>query len=118
MCIRDRCTQLFDKRTQSSLKPINASAPCLRGLPKVYKQNTPIRPLVNFTTAPGYKIAKTLVKIIRDHTNLENNRIVKSNKDFIKNVNHVTIQPNHKLVSVSYTHLDVYKRQHQRCHTS
>ena len=65
----NKCTQLFDKRTQSSLKPINASAPCLRGLPKIHKQNTPIRPLVNFTTAPGYKIAKTLVKIIKEHTN-------------------------------------------------
>ena len=55
--------------------------------------------MVNFTTAPGYKIAKTLVKIIKEHTNLENNRSVKSCKDFIKKVNHITIQPNYKLVS-------------------
>ena len=55
--------------------------------------------MVNFTTAPGYKIAKSLVKIIRGHTNLENNQSVKSYKDFTKKVNHATIQPNYKLVS-------------------
>ena len=56
MCIRDR----------------------LRGLPKIHKNNMPVRLLVNFTSAPSYKIAKKIDKIVRP---------------------------------VSYTHLDVYKRQ-------
>ena len=40
------------------LKMIDSKAPRLRGLPKIHKNNTPVRSLVNFTSAPSYKIAK------------------------------------------------------------
>ena len=48
----------------------------------------PIRPVVNFTTAPGYKVAKELLQVLKSNIKID-------------------INP------VSYTHLDVYKRQFQ-----
>ena len=34
----NKCTDLFEKHICYSLKPIKASAPCLKGLPKVHKK--------------------------------------------------------------------------------
>lgn len=44
-------THLFNERLRRFLKPCNAKAPVLTGLPKIHKSDMPIRPLVNFTTA-------------------------------------------------------------------
>ena len=71
----NNCVTLFDERTGRYLKPINAKAPRLTGLPKIQKDNVPIRPLVNFTTAPGFKTAKKLVKLIKENIHLTNNHL-------------------------------------------
>ena len=39
------------------------SAPKFTELPKIHKKDIPIGPLVNFTTAPGFKTSKILYKI-------------------------------------------------------
>ena len=78
----NKCTHLFDETTCRRLKPITAHAPQFNGLPKIHKPGIPIRPLVNYTTAPGYKVSKKLVQLIKNN-----------------------------ITPVSYTHLDVYKRQ-------
>lgn len=79
----NKCVHLFDERTRRSLKPINSRAPVLTGLPKIHKVGFPIRPLVNFTTAPGYTTAKKLVSVLKQNLNLTNNRSVVNNTDFI-----------------------------------
>lgn len=68
-CI-NKCINLFNESTRRYLKPINAKAPIFTGLPKIHKHNIPVRPLVNFTTAPGFKTAKPLVRLIKDHLQL------------------------------------------------
>ena len=44
------------------LTMLDPKAPRLKGLPKIHKNNMPARPLVNFMSAPSYKIAKKLWK--------------------------------------------------------
>ena len=79
MCIRDRnntinqCNLLLDEKTRRYLKPINARAPKFTGLPKIHKENTPIRPVINYTTAHGYKAAKLLVTLIKNNIRIANN---------------------------------------------
>ena len=46
---------------------MTAQAPHFTGLPKIHKEDTPIRPLINYTTAPGYKAAKKLADIIKNN---------------------------------------------------
>lgn len=70
---------LFTKEDLKYLKMIDPKAPTLRGLPKVHKDNTPIRPLVNFTSAPSYKLAKKLDKILRENIVLNNNHSIHNN---------------------------------------
>jgi len=40
----------------------------MRGLVKVHKEGAPIRPVVNWKNAAGYKLAQTLVKMLSSHT--------------------------------------------------
>lgn len=49
----NKCTNLLGERTRRYIKPIQAQAPQLTGLPKLHKQNIPLRPLINYTTAPS-----------------------------------------------------------------
>ena len=54
------------------MRQIRPSAPTLQALPKIHKEDIPIRPIINYRNTPAHKLAK---------------------------------------YPVSYTHLDVYKRQ-------
>ena len=101
----NNCTNLFNDRTRRSLKPINARAPKLTGLPKIHKDDIPIRPLVNFTTAPGFKTAKKLVTLIKDNVFLKNNHIIVNNTDFINKVKDIKLQPSYKLASIDIVNL-------------
>ena len=62
------------------------------GLPKIHKEHMPIRPLINYTSAPSYIVAKKLQLILKNSIKLTHVHSVKNSP-------------------VSYTHLDVYKRQ-------
>ena len=99
------CTHLFDERTRRSLKPINSKAPVLSGLPKLHKEGIPIRPLVNFTTAPGYKAARKLVSILKHNLHLINNRSLINSCDFVEKVKNLMIEPHYKLISFDIVNL-------------
>ena len=101
----NNCTNLFDDRTRHFLKPINARGPKLTGLPKIHKNDIPIRTLVNFTTAPGFKTSKKLVTLIKDNIFLKNNHIIVNNIDFINRVNDIKLQPSYKLASFDIVNL-------------
>ena len=79
--IINRCGSLFDDNVRRYIKPINARAPQLTGLPKIHKANIPVRPLINYTSAPGYKTAKKLYHIIKNSIVLKNNHSIKNNID-------------------------------------
>ena len=46
------------------LKSCNGRAPVLYGLPKLYKENTPLPPIVSFTGSPTYNLSKDLARIL------------------------------------------------------
>ena len=46
---------------------LNPIAPTIRGLIKIHKEDSPIRPIVNWKNAPAYKLAKMLVKKLKIH---------------------------------------------------
>ena len=109
--IINRSTCIFDENTRRALKPIKAVAPQFVGLPKIHKPNVPIRPLVNFTTAPSYKISKILTRILKNSINLKNNHSIKNNIEFINKMKDIKLQPNYKIASFDivdlYTNIPV-----------
>lgn len=51
----------YHKRIKQSTRVmffVMSKAPSLQGLPKVHKETIPIRPLVDYTMAPNFKVAK------------------------------------------------------------
>jgi hypothetical protein len=54
------CQGIIHKNEIWKYLNLNSTAPSLRGLVKLHKENTPIRLLVNWKNAPGYKLTKTL----------------------------------------------------------
>jgi len=45
----------------------NSSIPTIRGLLKIHKETAPVRLIINWKNAPGYKLAKALIKILQTH---------------------------------------------------
>ena len=91
-----------------------------------------IRPLINTRTAPNYKISKLLTQILKHKIELPAKHNIKNSIKLTEQLINVEVNRNTKLYSfdisnmyttipieetintVSYTHLDVYKRQ--LCH--
>jgi hypothetical protein len=57
-----KCSTLIDKHTQKYLINIKPMVPKLNVYMKTHKENKPIRPIVNNTHAPTYKLLNTLTK--------------------------------------------------------
>ena len=62
---------------------VGPKAPRLRGLPKIHKKNMPVHPLVNFTSAPSYKIAKKTDKILRQYIVFNENYSLKNSLELV-----------------------------------
>jgi hypothetical protein len=61
------CEVIFPNQDKWKHTAPNPTTPTLKGLIKVHKAESPIRPVVNWTNAPTYKSAKLLVKYYK-HT--------------------------------------------------
>jgi hypothetical protein len=56
------CPHIIHKDVKWKYVNINPSSPTSRGLIKVHKAESPIRPIVNRTNDPAYKLARMLAK--------------------------------------------------------
>jgi ribosomal protein L4 len=63
----NECTDIILKETRWKHISLNPSTPKIRGLIKIHKEDSPIRPIVNWRNVPAYKLARTLVKKIQTH---------------------------------------------------
>ena len=60
------CKSLIDTDKKGRLINLNPETPPLRGLIKIHKEGTPVRPAVNFKNAPSYKPARMLTDIFKN----------------------------------------------------
>jgi predicted O-linked N-acetylglucosamine transferase (SPINDLY family) len=61
------CKNIIHTDKRSKYVNLNPTAPTIRGLPKVHKENCPIRPIIDWQNTPAYKLAKLLNKLIQSH---------------------------------------------------
>jgi len=61
------CKQMIPKSEKWKFINLNPMAPIMRGMIKVHKEGTPIRPVVNWKNSPGYKLAQFLTKLLTSH---------------------------------------------------
>jgi len=65
----------------------------------------PIRPLVDYTSAPTYKVAKKLEKLLKEYIILDNNYSLKNSYEIIDKTKNVNIKPHHILASFDVVNL-------------
>jgi hypothetical protein len=89
----------INKHQKAKYINLNPTIPSIRGLPKVHKENCPIRPIINWQNAPAFKIAKLLNKLIPANTPLPNIFNVKNSIQLTKDLTEITFSSSLKLAS-------------------
>ena len=80
------------------LYPTGANAPKFYGLPKVHKDDTPLRPIVSSVGSVSNETAKELSRILKPLVGKTEHH-VKNAKDFIDSIQDIRMNPNECLVS-------------------
>ena len=78
--------------------PIGAGAPKFYGLPKIHKQDTPLRPIVSSTGTVSYNTAKELARILKPLVGLSSHHL-QNTKDFIQQLKEVKLQQDETIIS-------------------
>jgi hypothetical protein len=93
----------LDERTKKRLTPNNEITPRIYGLPKIHKQDVPLRPIVNTIGSPTYELAKHVAKILSPlvgHTD----SFIKVSNDFIN------IIKNEKVILISFDVVSLFTK--------
>ncbi|XP_049842672.1 uncharacterized protein LOC126293473, partial [Schistocerca gregaria] len=77
----------------------NPKAPTLNSLPKVHKDNIPIRPVINFRSAPSYHLAQQTHLLLKKLYTFDNNR----NLELIDRIKNIHIPDTATLISFDVT---------------
>ena len=78
--------------------PTGAGAPKFYGLPKIHKQDTPLRPIVSSTGTASYNTAKELARILKPLVGLSSHHL-QNTKDFIQQLKEVKLQQDETIIS-------------------
>jgi hypothetical protein len=84
---------------------MNPSAPSIKGLIKIHKQDQPIRPVVNWRNAPAYQLSKRFTNKINLLTPLPHSLNLKNTHDLIRELSDTTTLPQHTMASLNITNL-------------
>ncbi|XP_042202441.1 uncharacterized protein LOC121852537, partial [Callorhinchus milii] len=79
-------------------KPSAARPPRLYGLPKIHKEDTPLRPIVSTINSPTYKLARFLSEILRPFTGKTTSAVLNST-DLVSTIKGIALSPDDLLVS-------------------
>jgi hypothetical protein len=88
----------LDERTKKRLTPNNEITPRIYGLPKIHKEDIPLRPIVNTIGSPTYELAKHVAKILNPlvgHTD----SFIKDSNEFINIIKNEKVRPQDTLIS-------------------
>ena len=87
-------------KSNNCLLNLNPSSPKLRASTKIRKVNYPIRPIVNYKTAPAYKVKKKLNSILKINLIIPNKYNIKNSLDLTKQLNNINLSSNCKFISL------------------
>ena len=74
---------------------IKPEAPKLNAYIKTHKSNEPIRPVIDNTLAPAYKLAKYLNNKIKDYIDLPNTYVINNSKELAGELKQLHIGDHH-----------------------
>ena len=81
------------------IAPCGSKAGVLYGLPKIHKDNCPLRPIISAVGTYNYKLAKFLVEILTPHVNVNSKYVIKDTFDFVNKVAHLNTNVDKSMLS-------------------
>ena len=78
--------------------PTGAGAPKFYGLPKIHKQDTPLRPIVSCRGTVSYNTAKELARILKPLVGMSTHHL-QNTKEFIQQLKEVKLQQDETIIS-------------------
>ena len=88
----------ISETTYKKLYPTGATTPKYYGLPKVHKEDTPLRPIVSSIGSVTYETAKELSRILKPLVGRSAHH-VRNNQDFIQSIEEITIEEEECMMS-------------------
>jgi hypothetical protein len=101
-----KCKELIDNKTKYILN-IKPMAPQINAYIKTHKDNNPIRPVINNTQAPTYKIAKLLNRRIIEYISLPNTYTVHNSNEIAQDLQKLHIENGYKMITLDIKDLYV-----------
>src|SRR5215468_2031124 len=74
------------------LVPSNPVIPRMYGLPKIHKDNIPIRPIVSYTNSPVYFLSKFLNNFLSNNINFFSKHSIKNSLELISKIKDFNIE--------------------------
>jgi hypothetical protein len=93
------CSSVIDKQQRQFLIQKKPSAPVLKAQLKLHKRGIPIRPVINNRTAPAYKLAKHLTKILNQHINLNNQYNLTNSTNLANDLIKLPVHDNYRIIT-------------------
>lgn len=90
----------INQRDKKSLVNMNPSAPILKGYPKIHKPELAIRPIINFRTAPSYKLTKFLQSYLKNNYRYINSKCTESSISLANKLKDVKLNQTHRMLSL------------------
>jgi hypothetical protein len=84
---------------------MNPSAPSIKGLIKLHKQDQPIRPVMNWRNAPAYKLSRLFTDKINHLAPLPHSFNIKNTHELLRNLEDTPMLPHYNLASLDITNL-------------
>ena len=94
-----QCTNIIRKEQKWKYTNMNPMAPNLHATIKLHKQNTPIRPIINWRNAPAYQIAILLSKTLHEYLQLPNTYNIRNSIQLMNDLHTIIIDENIRLCS-------------------
>lgn len=95
---------LINETEKKYMTTYTANSPKIYGLPKIHKQNVPLRPICSSLKVPCYELSKYMVKILNNIT-ISSKYNVKNASSFISTVSPIILEEDNILVSFDATSL-------------
>jgi len=93
------CNLIVDKCQIKHLIQKKSAPPNLKAQLKLHEADIPIRPVINNRTAPAYKLAKYLNKILSQHIALHNQYVATNSTSLANDLTRLEILENHCLMT-------------------
>jgi hypothetical protein len=99
------CSNIIKHEDKWRYVNMNPDTPQIVGTIKLHKENKSIRPIVNWKSSSGYKLAIHIAKLLKDNLHLPNAFNIPNSKELTHNLKRINVKTSTKLFSFDITNM-------------